>query len=216
MDKVTIVRSVKRKTVGISILPDGSIRVTIPFFYPKMFVRGILKEKESWIREKQQLLLSRAKPEKKQGYYYLGKLYPLAVRAGQKELVELSDKLYVGSTNEKYRETYLTGWYKQQARKVISERVVYYAKKTGCEYRSISITSAQTRWGSCSSKKTLNFNWKLVMAPLEVIDYVVVHELAHLTELNHSRAFWEEVRKMYPLFRQYRTWLNRHGHLLTI
>ena len=112
--------------------------------------------------------------------------------------------------------TYLESWYKQQARKIILERVHHYARVGEYTYQSVSLMSATTRWGSCSARKNLNFNWKLVMAPLEVLDYVVCHELAHLVELNHSRDFWERVRKIFPLYRQYRTWLKRHGHTLKI
>lgn len=216
MENVTIVRSLKRKNVGLRILPDGSVKVMIPYFFPKIFVKKILEEKESWIKEKQALLQKNTLRTQKQTYLYLGKPYPLEVRNGQKELIELEDKLYIGSSSKKYVSTYLTSWYKQQARKIIVKRVELYARKAGLQYRSVSITSADTRWGSCSNQKTLNFNWKLIMAPLEVIDYVVAHELAHLTELNHSHAFWETVRKIYPLYREHRTWLKRNGHMLTI
>lgn len=216
MENVVIIRSRKRSTVGIRILPDATVQVTIPFLYPKIFVKKILQEKKSWIEEKQQLMRTRAIEKKDKKYWYLGKQYDLVTKTGLKDVIEVSDHMYIGSASEKYRTTYLTSWYKKQARKIIFERVVLYAKKANASYRSINLTSAETRWGSCSSQKTLNFNWKLVMAPIEVIDYVVAHELAHLQELNHSRAFWEEVRKMYPLYREYRTWLKRYGHLLTI
>jgi predicted metal-dependent hydrolase len=151
-------------------------------------------------------------------YLYLGKEYQLEIRTGQKEIIELADKIYLGSPNVKYADTYVTSWYKQQARKIISERVHLYARRAGLTFNSLNIgnVSATTRWGSCSSEKNLNFNWKLIMAPIQVIDYVVTHELAHLTELNHSRNFWETVRKMFPLYREYRTWLRRNGHLLKI
>jgi predicted metal-dependent hydrolase len=216
MENVKIVRSSRRSSVGIQVMPDASITVTIPFLYPKFLVNKILKEKQDWIREKQKLMSARRVTQERNDYWYLGKLYPLATGKNMKELVEVSDKLYVGSTNTKYVKTYLESWYKQQARKIIVSRVAYYAKIIGAQYRSVSITTAETRWGSCSSQKTLNFNWKLVMAPIEVIDYVVCHELAHLTELNHSHAFWETVRKMYPLYREHRTWLRRHEQQLTI
>jgi len=76
----------------------------------------------------------------------------------------------------------------------------------------LSVFQAQQHVGvPVAADKNLHFNWKLIMAPLPVIDYVVTHELAHLTELNHSRAFWERVRRMFPIYRQYRTWLKRHG-----
>ena len=151
-------------------------------------------------------------------YLYLGKEYELAVRTGQKNIIEIDDKIYLGSPNIKYTETYLTSWYKQQARKIIIERVYLYARHFGQKFNSVNVGSvaATSRWGSCSSQKNLNFNWKLIMAPLEAIDYVVVHELSHLTELNHSRAFWENVRKMFPIYREQRTWFKRHGHLLNL
>jgi hypothetical protein len=149
-------------------------------------------------------------------YLYLGTSYSVEIRQNKSNIVELEDKIYIASSSEKYIKTYLESWYKQQARKIIVERVHLYSELSGLKFNSISLMSATTRWGSCSSQRNLNFNWKLIMAPLEVIDYVVSHELAHLAELNHSRDFWERVRKMFPIYRQYRTWLKRHGHTLTI
>jgi len=218
MDNVLVIRSRKRTSVSIQVLQDTTIKITIPYFFPKSHVAKILEEKKEWIQNAQQKMLTREKKKVPKGVYlYLGKQYPLTLRPGQKELIEVLDnKLYIASFNEKFLKTYLVSWYKQQARKIIVERVNHYAQIAGVKFKSIALTSAQTRWGSCSSNKTLNFNWKLVMAPLEVIDYVVTHELAHLTELNHSRAFWETVRKMYPLYREYRTWLKRNGHTLTV
>ena len=149
-------------------------------------------------------------------YLYLGKSFALEIRQNKNNLVELEDKFYIASRSEKYIRTYLESWYKQQARKIIIERVYHYSNFSGLKFNSVSLSSATTRCGSCSSQKNLNFNWKLIMAPLEVIDYVVSHELAHLAELNHSRDFWEKVRKMFPIYRQYRTWLKRSGHTLKI
>jgi predicted metal-dependent hydrolase len=218
MDNVLVIRSRKRTSVGIQVLQDATIKITIPYFFPKSQIPKILEEKKEWIQNAQQKMLSRQPKKVPEGVYlYLGKHYPLTLRPGQKELIEVLDnRLYIASFNEKFLKTYLVSWYKQQARKIIVERVNHYAQIAGLKFRSVAITTAETRWGSCSSNKTLNFNWKLVMAPLEVIDYVVTHELAHLTELNHSRDFWETVRKMYPLYREYRTWLKRNGHTLTV
>ncbi|MGI8420300.1 MAG: M48 family metallopeptidase [Candidatus Levyibacteriota bacterium] len=217
MENIIIVRSIKRKSVGIQILANGTIKVTIPYFFLKGQVPRILKEKEDWIRSTQQkLLLRKQQIVDKNEYLYLGKSYQVAFRSGQKELIEIGDKLYFGNPNKANIKTYLTSWYKQQARKIIVERVYHYAKIAGLSFTSINLTSAETRWGSCSNNKTLNFNWKLIMAPMPVIDYVVAHELAHLTQMNHSRDFWETVRKMYPLYREYRTWLKRNGHALVV
>ena len=147
---------------------------------------------------------------------YLGKTYPLETRMNKKTVVELEDKFYISTNNQQVIIRYLTTWYKIQARKIIHDRVKHLSQLAGLHYNTMSITDTSTRWGSCSSDKNLHFNWKLIMSPPPIIDYVVAHELAHLTEMNHSRAFWETVRHMFPLYRQYRTWLKRHGHTLTI
>lgn len=215
MHDYKIVRS-NRSTIGIRINPDASVTVSVPYIIPKFLINKFLEQKEDWIRQKRQLVMARKPQRATNEYWYLGKKYTLSLGGNKKDLVEVSDKLYVGSTNPKFINMYILSWYKQQARKIIVERVQHYAKLSGAKYKSISITSAETRWGSCSSEKSLNFNWKLIMAPVEVIDYVVCHELAHLTEMNHSRDFWETVRKMYPLYREYRTWLKRHGDQLIV
>lgn len=218
MQNVQISRSIKRKTVAIQILPDASIKVSIPYFFPKSQIEKLLREKEEWIKHHQQLIQSRTitRNSDTEKFFYLGKEYALEIRQNKKSIVEVSDKIYIASSNKAYAKKYLLSWYKQQARKVISERTQQYAKVAGLEFKSIAITSAETRWGSCSSQKTLNFNWKLIMAPLPVMDYVIAHELAHLVELNHSRDFWEKVRKIFPLYREHRTWLKRYGHTLRI
>lgn len=95
----------------------------------------------------------------------------------------------------------------------IPERVRYYAGRMGVTYSRITIREQKTRWGSCSSKGGLNFNWKLVLMPEEVLDYVVVHELAHRKEMNHSKAFWAVVEAEMPDYRQWREWLAAHGSM---
>lgn len=100
--------------------------------------------------------------------------------------------------------------YKKLARQVITQKVQYFAKKYGFEYNSIRITSARTRWGSCTSQKNLNFSYKLVLTPDEAIDYVVVHELCHLRQMNHSAKFWKEVESILPDYQVQNKWLKTH------
>lgn len=99
----------------------------------------------------------------------------------------------------------------QKALRVIPERVEYFAEMMNVTYGRITIREQKTRWGSCSSEKNLNFNWKLILAPPEVLDYVVVHELCHLKEMNHSKAFWDEVGKVMPEYETYKLWLKENG-----
>ena len=100
---------------------------------------------------------------------------------------------------------------KQKIKKLIEERVAYYARIMGVTYQRISMRNQKTRWGSCSSEGNLNFHWKLVLMPPEVLDYVVVHELAHRKEMNHSRKFWAEVKNVLPDYEKRRKWLKEFG-----
>ena len=105
---------------------------------------------------------------------------------------------------------------KKRARPAILERVAYYAPLVGVRYGSVSIRSQHSRWGSCSSKGNLNFNCLLLLAPPEVLDYVVVHELCHRRHMNHSPAFWAAVEAVYPRWREARDWLKRNGEALML
>ena len=108
--------------------------------------------------------------------------------------------------------------YRNAARHLFQERVAYYHSHTGGNYTSITIRDQKSRWGSCSSRGTLSFNYRLIFAPPKVLDYVVVHELCHLTHMNHSKDFWNMVAQIMPEYKVYKTWLREHGqelHLIT-
>jgi predicted metal-dependent hydrolase len=107
-------------------------------------------------------------------------------------------------------------WYRQQARTMITPRVNTCSAQAGLQYRKIKISGALKRWGSCSRINNLNFSWRLIMAPLAIIDYVVAHEVAHLEHKNHSRNFWRKVAALDPDYKQHRKWLSQNGHLLKL
>lgn len=100
---------------------------------------------------------------------------------------------------------------RKQAAEAIKARCRYYAPVMGVSYGTVTIREQKTRWGSCSTKGNLNFNWKLVLMPPEILDYVVVHELAHRIQMNHSAAFWAEVGKILPDYKERRQWLKVNG-----
>lgn len=106
--------------------------------------------------------------------------------------------------------------YKEAARSYIPKRVAYYHAMTGGTYNRITIRDQKTRWGSCSSKGTLSFNWRLMLAPPAILDYVVVHELCHLTHMNHSPMFWQAVESVCPDYKNARKWLKEHGNELVL
>jgi len=102
----------------------------------------------------------------------------------------------------------------EQTLKLIPQRVEYFARQVGVDYGRITIRNQKTRWGSCSSKGNLNFNWRLIFAPEEVVDYIVVHELAHRKEMNHSRAFYNVVASVLPDYQVQEKWLKENGEKL--
>ena len=106
--------------------------------------------------------------------------------------------------------------YIEAARDYFPKRAAYFQPFTGGSFERITIRDQKTRWGSCSARGTLSFNWRLMLAPPAVLDYVVVHELCHLTHMNHSAAFWALVEEVCPDYRSHRKWLKDHGHELTL
>ena len=145
---------------------------------------------------------------------YLGKAYTLEVRqylSYKRPGVMLEGDQLVVLTARKDSgviEAAVKEWYLEQAKRVVSKRVRFYQNRMQEQVESIRIKDVKSRWGSCSSKRNLNFNWRLVMAPMEVLDYVVVHELCHLREMNHSKAFWNLVEEILPDYRKSREWLK--------
>lgn len=218
MDQITITRSARRTTISIMVNPDATVSVVAPKFCPAWSIKKFIKDNEEWINKKTtEMRLRNQNGEKKTDQlWYLGKKYAVKYRQNKLNIIEFDDGFYIASTNQARRKTYLVSWYKQQSRTIIQKRLHTLNLKAQMQFNSVQITEAETRWGSCSTDKNLHFNWKLIMAPIAVIDYVIAHELAHLVEMNHTRNFWRQVGKIFPVYRQYRTWLRRYGHLLKI
>ena len=125
------------------------------------------------------------------------------------KIKKTKERLEAESTEKLTREKVIA--LAEEALKVIPERVEYFAKVIGVTYGKITVRNQKTGWGSCSSKGNLNFNCLLMLAPPEVLDYVVVHELCHRKQMNHSKAFWLEVEKVLPDYKEVRKWLKEEG-----
>ncbi len=145
---------------------------------------------------------------------YLGELYSFQAYDGSRIRIE-GGLLFPRDLLPQARQE-MEFWYKQEAAKVIPERVEHHMKIMGVRHSGVRMSSARTRWGSCGPSGDVQFSWKLVMAPLPVIDYVVVHELAHLTVRDHSKRFWALVAEFYPAYRQCRRWLKDNQRMLDL
>jgi len=216
-----IIRS-KRRSIAFIIERDGSLVVRAPLQASDETVRSLVESKADWIRTTQEKAhkLGPAPVRKKfvegEEFWYLGQSYRLEIVKGKKTEVHLDGSFKMSPATRPKARLAFENWYKKQAKAYIPQRVSRLAALYGFEYQRIRITSARTRWGSCSSRGTLSFTWRLVMAPEDMIDYVIVHELVHLRIHNHSREFWTQVGLLMPDYKEKRLWLKKNASFLTL
>lgn len=216
-----IIRS-KRKTIALHIEQDATLTIRAPWHTSMRYIEKIVKEKSGWITKKQAEAHQKKVLQPKhqfiagEQFLYLGTFYNLEIIEKQMYALVFREGFYLKLKVQQQGRRYFTQWYKKAAQFVFEQRVAHYAPQMNIQYKSIRITSAQTRWGSCSPGGKLNFTWRLVMAPLQVIDSVVIHELAHIEHPNHSKKFWAKVESIMPEYKKYRSWLRAHGHRLQL
>ena len=155
---------------------------------------------------------------------FLGQELPLEVKVSPlllKQVLHLEGRLVAripavipSGKRPPYVKEMITDWLKAQARNEIPKRTRLLATSLGLNINRITIKDTRSRWGSCSAKNNLSFNWRLIMAPAEIVDYLIVHETAHLEELNHSASFWNTVQRRCPNYRAHQTWLKACGRAL--
>jgi predicted metal-dependent hydrolase len=214
-----IIRS-KRKTLALVVRPDGSLLVRAPWRTPKYMIQEFVEKNRKWIETKQAQALAVLPTAPRQYvpgemFLYLGTSYPLELVDGQREPLRLDDgKFKLALSRQGDGASAFERWYREQARQVLTARVEFFARQFDFQYKRIRITSARTRWGSCSATGSLSFSWRLILAPLAVVDYVVVHELVHTVFHNHSKQFWDRVGTVMPDFPKHRRWLRENGRQL--
>ncbi len=212
----------KRKTLNITVERDRSVIVRAPENTPLKKIEEILERKKQWLYEK--INHPQKYPENSrrkefvngEGFLYLGNYYALELVPKQADPVLLNDFFCVRKASRKIVEQTIRKWFEVKAQRLIPERVRFYATRLGVRYTSINVVDTKYRWGSCTTNRALNFNWRLIKAPMEVIDYVVVHELAHLIEDNHSPAFWNIVSVQLPEYETSKKWLREYGGELEV
>lgn len=216
-----IIRS-RRKTVALIIDTNGNLIVRAPQRLSNRRIAEIIQEKETWIRTRQREMLNQQASTPVHRYlegeefWFLGNQYFLQlVHNPQKPLV-LTNQFLLDIQYQAQAAQVFEAWYRQQARLILTERTNQLANRLGLKFSRLRLSSAQTRWGSCSSRGTISLVWRLVMAPLPVIDYVILHELTHLRIPNHSKAFWEQIATEEPDYRSHINWLKAHSHKMKL
>lgn len=218
---VHIIRS-NRKSFSLEVKVGGKLIVRAPKHATDKDVRVILSQKADWI-DRTRAKLMRKYPDFQpktftpgEKFWYLGQQYPLKLTNRQRPLLELDGVFHLARrTRRQAREVFIE-WYREETRRITADLIQQYSNSHKFNPNRVRITSAKTRWGSCSGKNNLNFTYRLSMAPLPVIEYVVVHELVHLRIRNHSLAFWNTVAAIMPDYQEKRDWLNRYGALLSL
>jgi hypothetical protein len=208
--------SSKRRTIALIVENDGSVTVRAPMRMPEYSIQEFIEKHVKWVEKKKAEMRTAAPVLAKQylpgeSFLYLGKAYALEMVQDQKTKLILGDRFRLSEAEQENAKLVFQNWYRKQAKSLILERVKYFAKIHQLHYEKITITSARTRWGSCSPKNSISFSWRLIMTPLDVVDYVVVHELAHTVHHNHSKRFWGLVEKILPDYKERRKWLRKYG-----
>lgn len=213
-----IVRSF-RHSISLKVTRDGDIVVHAPHFVSLKIIENFLQEKNEWIYETLEKITSRKikKKEYAEGemFYYLGLQRKLRFYNGI-EIKIAENTLFFPKVLQFRIQKELQSWFMQQAREKITQRVAYHNVKMQTQYSGLLFSDTKTKWGTCFPDNSLQFNWRLIMAPILVIDYVIIHELSHTTEKNHSASFWRRVGRFTPAYRQHRKWLNQYGQALQI
>lgn len=216
-----IIRS-KRRTIALVVEPDATLTVRAPYRVSLGYITSLVTKKYTWIYKKQQQARSyEITPEKTyvdgQIFLYLGQSYTMKIYEGK--TIFFDDTSMIVLFPSKFvteGKKMMIMWYKKMAKQKLQERINFYAARTDWRYVSMRITSAKTRWGSCSKEGSINLTWRLIMAPLRAIDYVIVHELAHTIECNHSTRFWDLVKQVLPEYKQEEKWLRENQKIMKV
>jgi hypothetical protein len=206
-----------RKTISIIVERDRSVVVRAPLNTSEEL---IAKE----VNKRKRLLLNKIEHNQKYPFpkpakefvsgetlLYLGKNYKLYVTDNLNENIVFDSKFFINKSNQKQANKLFREWYIKSATEIIVPKAKAIAKQLGVEYRNINILDLKYRWGSCTPKDNIHFNWRIIKAPMTVIEYIIVHELTHLLEANHSPAFWNRVAVMQPNFEKAKAWLKEFG-----
>ncbi len=210
----TLIRS-KRKTLSLQINAHAELVIRCPQKLSIKEVESFIADKSRWIEKKQRTIqaqqIQTPSYEKGEQFLYLGNQYPLTHNAEQTSKLDFDGKVF--SLKSDGYSAFHT-WYKAAFKKIALPRLDYYADLYQLSYQQVRLKTQKTRWGSCSGANNINLNYLLIQAPMSVIDYVIVHELAHTKIKNHSKDFWQLVESILPKYKASKRWLKDNGHKL--
>lgn len=220
MEVTQVVRS-HRKTLALEINEKADVIVRAPFDEPIEEIEAFINEKKHWITKHREEAFDRLKAKERkfeegEQFLFLGQQYPLRYVFDADLPIRFDKSFWVDFKYKAHARELLVKWYQQAAKTYLSPKVAEIAGDFGFKPAKVKITHAKSRWASCGVNGNLNFSWRVMMCPPEIVDYVIKHELAHLEEMNHSKRFWHIVKTMDPDYRQHDDWLRDEGHICTL
>ncbi|RFT15747.1 MAG: putative metal-dependent hydrolase [Candidatus Saccharicenans subterraneus] len=217
-----IIRS-ERRTVGLEVNDRGELIVRAPERLSRAAIDEIIRKHRRWIEkklaeaEKRRQMFRPKKFVEGEKFLWLGSEYPLRITGEGRPALKFTGREFVLSARWQGRAREIfKKLYRRKALAYLSLRTRQLAELNGFKFTRLRLSSATTRWGSCSARGTVSLTWRLILAPPEIIDYVIIHELAHTREKNHSRAFWNLVEAHLPDYRRKRLWLKKYGFFLNL
>ena len=221
---IQVVRSTRRRKTSSIIISNGLVKVVVPDQISDFTIKKLINKRMSWIRKKLQDE-SNITPIMAKEYVdgerftYLGNSYKLKSFVGSVSFVKVtSDYIHI-SLPKKSKENIkalLEHWYEEKATEILTEKTNSYAKIIGVSPTSIALGDFKSKWGSCSIEGKISYNWKIIIAPHKILDYVVIHELCHMLEHNHSKEYWRHVNTYCNDFKERRKWLKLNGRVLAL
>lgn len=222
-DKVIKIIRSRRRTVGLEVDDRGELIVRAPERLSRAAIDEIIDKHRRWIEkklaeaEKRRQMFRPKKFVEGEKFLWLGSEYPLRITQESRPALKFTGREFILSVRWQGRAREIfKKLYRRKALAYLGLRTRQLAELNGFKFARFRLSSAATRWGSCSARGTVSLTWRLILAPPEIIDYVIIHELAHTREKNHSRAFWNLVEEHLPDFRQRRGWLKKYGFLLNL
>ena len=220
---IKIIRTKRRKTASI-IIADGLVKAVVPDQISDFTIKELVRKRMPWIRKKLQdkSYTTYVKPKEYvdgENFLYLGDTYQLQSFISDLSSVDVTNSYISVSLPKQSKESIkdlMTHWYVEKATEILTEKTGNYAKIIGVLPHLISVRDFKSKWGSCSIEGKISYNWRIVMAPHRILDYVVIHELCHMLEHNHSKEYWRHVKTYCNDFKECRKWLKLNGRDLVL
>lgn len=206
----------KKKNISIKIDLNGDIVVYAPIGIDDSYIENLLIKKKKWIIKNINIIKNNPY-NSNDNIIFLGNKYTIKIEISQKESICLDNEIiYIKSKSkdDKYIQNMLVSWYKEQAKIILVNKANIISEKCKLFPTKIIIKDQKSRWGSCNIRKEIRLNWRLILMPNNVMEYIIIHELCHLKIMNHSNEFWRLVKKYIPNYKECHIWLNQNGRSL--